>query len=143
MARGDAAECEKLADRALKLDPRIPQAHANLQAGKWDRKNFEGTELYGKSLGIIGMGRIGQGIARRGAHGFGMKVIYHDPFPPPADVAAALGAEPRAKLEQLLELAGGVPEGRTLKAVIPGGSSAPTRADTSARSEKKKFLCNR
>ena len=41
------------------------------------------------------MGRIARAVAQRAHHGFGMKVIFHDPFPPPADVASALGAEPR------------------------------------------------
>ena len=48
------------------------------------------------------MGRIARAVAQRAHHGFGMKVIYHDPFPPPADVAAALGAEPRAELDAVL-----------------------------------------
>ena len=39
---------------------------------------FAGSDIHGSTLGIIGMGRIGQGIAKRGAHGFGMKVIYHN-----------------------------------------------------------------
>jgi len=48
------------------------------QWGKWSIDLFAGTEVHGSTLGILGMGRIGQGIARRGAHGFGMKVIYHN-----------------------------------------------------------------
>ncbi|MEO6872408.1 MAG: phosphoglycerate dehydrogenase [Chthoniobacterales bacterium] len=58
---------------------KIPQAHSNIQAGKWDRKQFEGTELYGKTLGIIGMGRIGSELSRR-AIAFGMRVLAYDPF---------------------------------------------------------------
>ena len=58
---------------------KIPQAHSNLQAGGWDRKKFEGTELYGKTLGIIGMGRIGSELSRR-AIAFGMRVLAYDPF---------------------------------------------------------------
>src|SRR3954447_19732173 len=62
-----------------------------------------GTQVSGKTLGLIGMGRIARAVAKRAHHGFGMKVIFHDPFPPtPAD-AAALGAEPRDALEQVLE----------------------------------------
>jgi lactate dehydrogenase-like 2-hydroxyacid dehydrogenase len=48
------------------------------------------------------MGRIARAVAQRAHHGFGMKVIYHDPFPPPADVAAALGATQRGTLEEVL-----------------------------------------
>ncbi|HUR88756.1 MAG TPA: NAD(P)-dependent oxidoreductase, partial [Ramlibacter sp.] len=49
--------------------------------GQWDRWRYDmfvGSEVHGSTLGILGMGRIGQGIARRGAHGFGMNVIYHN-----------------------------------------------------------------
>nr|MBA2434737.1 phosphoglycerate dehydrogenase [Chthoniobacterales bacterium] len=58
---------------------KIPQAHSNLQSGKWDRKQFEGTELYNKTLGIIGMGRIGSELSRR-AIAFGMRVMAYDPY---------------------------------------------------------------
>ncbi|MDL5048633.1 phosphoglycerate dehydrogenase [Oscillatoria amoena NRMC-F 0135] len=63
----------------MTLTRRIPQAHASMVSGKWDRKAFEGTELYGKTLGIIGMGRIGSEVARR-AIAFGMRVVAFDPF---------------------------------------------------------------
>jgi D-3-phosphoglycerate dehydrogenase len=63
----------------LALARKIPQAHASMKAGKWDRKSFEGTEVRGKTLGIIGMGRIGSEVAKR-ALVFGMKVLAHDPF---------------------------------------------------------------
>ena len=46
-----------------------------------------GTHVTGKTLGLVGMGRIARAVAQRAHHGFGMKVIYHDPFPPPAEVA--------------------------------------------------------
>ncbi|HVL46332.1 MAG TPA: NAD(P)-dependent oxidoreductase, partial [Acidovorax sp.] len=45
---------------------------------KWSYDMFAGSDIHGSTLGIIGMGRIGQGIAKRGAHGFGMKVVYHN-----------------------------------------------------------------
>jgi D-3-phosphoglycerate dehydrogenase len=57
----------------------IPQAHATVKAGRWDRKKFEGVELYDKTLGILGMGRIGSEIARR-AIAFGMRVLAYDPY---------------------------------------------------------------
>jgi D-3-phosphoglycerate dehydrogenase len=63
----------------MALARKIPQAHASMKAGKWDRKSFEGTEVRGKTLGIIGMGRIGSEVAKR-ALVFGMKVVAHDPF---------------------------------------------------------------
>ena len=55
-----------------------------------------GTQVSGKTLGLVGMGRIARAVARRAHHGFGMRVIFHDPYPPPPEEAAALGAEPRA-----------------------------------------------
>lgn len=63
----------------LSLARHIPQAHASIVAGKWDRKSFEGTELCQKTLGIVGMGRIGGEVARR-AIAFGMKVVAYDPY---------------------------------------------------------------
>jgi gluconate 2-dehydrogenase len=60
---------------------RIAEGEHFLRAGKWDRWRYDmfvGGEVHGSTLGILGMGRIGQGIARRGAHGFGMNVIYHN-----------------------------------------------------------------
>ncbi len=63
----------------LSLARKIPQAHASIVAGKWDRKSFEGTELCGKTLGIVGMGRIGGEVARR-AIAFGMNVVAYDPY---------------------------------------------------------------
>ena len=57
----------------------IPQADASVKAGKWDRKTFEGVELYSKTLAILGMGRIGTEIARR-AMAFGMRVLAYDPY---------------------------------------------------------------
>ena len=66
----------------LAMARRIPQAQASLKAGRWERKKFIGTELRGKTLGIIGLGRIGRVVASR-AQGFEMKVIAHDPFVSP------------------------------------------------------------
>ena len=56
-----------------------PQAHAALTAGIWDRQRFTGIELAGKTLGVLGLGRIGREVARR-ALGLGMRVVAYDPF---------------------------------------------------------------
>ena len=61
----------------------IPQAHASTTAGKWERKKFQGTELNGKTLAILGMGRIGSEVARR-AMAFGMRVMAYDPYLSPS-----------------------------------------------------------
>ena len=60
---------------------RITESEHFLRAGKWEKWSYDmfaGSDIHGATLGIIGMGRIGQGIAKRGVHGFGMKVIYHN-----------------------------------------------------------------
>ncbi len=63
----------------LALARNIPQAHASLTGGAWERSKFSGIELYDKTLGVLGFGRIGQLVAQR-AHGFGMRVIAFDPY---------------------------------------------------------------
>ena len=63
----------------MALARKIPQAHASMKAGKWNRKEFQGTELCNKTLGILGMGRIGTEVAKR-ALAFGMKVVAYDPY---------------------------------------------------------------
>jgi D-3-phosphoglycerate dehydrogenase len=67
----------------LALARRIPQADASLRAGRWDRKDLVGTEVYGKTLGVIGLGKIGLEVARR-ARSFGMVVMACDPFASPS-----------------------------------------------------------
>ncbi|MFZ1927446.1 MAG: phosphoglycerate dehydrogenase [Solirubrobacteraceae bacterium] len=63
----------------LALARNIPQAYVSLTSGKWERSKFSGVELYEKTLGILGFGRIGQLVAAR-ARGFGMRVLAFDPF---------------------------------------------------------------
>jgi D-3-phosphoglycerate dehydrogenase len=63
----------------LALARNVPQAHASLVAGRWDRSKYSGVELMDKTLGILGFGRIGQLVAQR-AQGFGMRVVAFDPF---------------------------------------------------------------
>jgi D-3-phosphoglycerate dehydrogenase len=69
----------------------IPQAHAALKEGRWERSSFGGVELAGKTLGVLGFGRIGQQVASR-AVGLGMRVVAFDPFVAP-DRYRELGAE--------------------------------------------------
>jgi D-3-phosphoglycerate dehydrogenase len=63
----------------LSVARKIPQADASVRTGSWSRKNFQGVELYNKTLGIIGMGRIGSELSRR-AIAFGMRVVAFDPY---------------------------------------------------------------
>jgi len=67
----------------------IPQAHASLVAGRWERSKWEGVELHGKVLGVVGLGRAGSLVAQR-AHAFGMELIGFDPFVSP-ERAKAMG----------------------------------------------------
>ena len=86
---------------------RMTESEHFLRAGKWTKWSYDmfaGAEVHGSTLGILGMGRIGQGIARRGAHGFGMNVIYHNR----SRLAPAVEAECKARYvskEELLKTA--------------------------------------
>ncbi len=83
----------------LALARKVPQAHATMVAGKWDRKLFQGVELQGKTLGVLGMGRIGTEVAKR-ALAFGMRVIAYDPYLT-EERARAIGAEFAPEVDQV------------------------------------------
>jgi D-3-phosphoglycerate dehydrogenase len=83
----------------LALARNIPQAHDSLTSGKWERSKFSGVELYEKTLGILGFGRIGQLVAHR-AKGFGMRVLAFDPFVS-AERYRELGVEKVASSDEL------------------------------------------
>ncbi len=87
----------------LALARNVPQAHASLTAGKWERSKFSGVELYDKTLGILGFGRIGQLVAQR-ARSFGMHVIAFDPFVS-ADLYRELGVEKAESSDDLYAVA--------------------------------------
>ncbi|XP_026151095.1 D-3-phosphoglycerate dehydrogenase [Mastacembelus armatus] len=82
----------------MSLSRNVPQAAMSMKQGNWDRKKFMGAELYGKVLGIVGLGRIGKEVASR-MQSFGMRTIGYDPITPP-DVSASWGVE-QMSLEQL------------------------------------------
>jgi D-3-phosphoglycerate dehydrogenase len=84
----------------MSLARHIPTADASLRHGKWERGKLVGTQLAGKTLGVVGLGRIGREVARRAA-GLDMKVIGYDPFLAP-DRANQLGIESVSDLDQLL-----------------------------------------
>ena len=94
--------CEHTFAMLLSLCRNIPQAHASMDAGRWDRKKFMGTELRGKTMGIVGVGRIGGEVAKR-ALAFEMKVLAFDPLLAPLK-AEALGVE-LVTLDELIERA--------------------------------------
>jgi D-3-phosphoglycerate dehydrogenase len=77
----------------------VPQAHAALKAGRWERARWEGVELADKTLGVVGLGRIGKLVAQR-AHAFGMRVVAYDPYVSP-DRARQISVE-MMPLDQLV-----------------------------------------
>ena len=78
----------------------IPQAHAALREGRWERARFQGAELYGKTLGIVGLGRVGALVAQR-ANAFGMRLLAYDPF-----VSRERAAQMGVELASLAEVLG-------------------------------------
>ncbi|OIN94206.1 MAG: D-glycerate dehydrogenase [Comamonadaceae bacterium CG1_02_60_18] len=83
---------------------RMAESEHFLRAGLWKSWRYDmfvGSDVHGSTLGILGMGRIGQGIAKRGAHGFGMKVIYHNRSRLDAATEAACGASYVSKVDLL------------------------------------------
>lgn len=81
----------------------IPQASASVKTGKWERSKFQGVEVYEKTLGTIGLGRIGTLVAAR-ARGLGMKVVGYDPYVS-KDRFAQLGIERAATIDEVLKVA--------------------------------------
>lgn len=94
--------CEHTFALLLTLARKVAPANQAMKSGVWDRKSFVGTELYEKTLGVIGFGRIGQQVAQR-AKAFEMEVLAHDPYLD-ADVAARHGVE-LVTVEELLSRA--------------------------------------
>ncbi|HYI10262.1 MAG TPA: phosphoglycerate dehydrogenase [Thermoanaerobaculia bacterium] len=86
----------------LALCRNIPEAHASVKRGEWTRSKFMGTELDGKTLGVVGLGRIGSRVTIR-ARGFGMRVIAYDPYI--ADSAYDKVGAAKVSFDQLLEQA--------------------------------------
>lgn len=89
----------------LMVSRRTGEGERHLRGGQWTGwrpTHMLGTQVSSKTLGLIGMGRIARAVAQRAHQGFGMKVIFHDPYPPSPEVARSLGAEPRGSLEEVL-----------------------------------------
>jgi D-3-phosphoglycerate dehydrogenase len=88
----------------------IPQATASMKAGKWDKKSFVGTELFNRTLGVLGLGNIGRIVAQR-ARGLGMKVVAYDPY---------LSEAAAAKLDvELLDLDGVLARADAISVHVP------------------------
>jgi lactate dehydrogenase-like 2-hydroxyacid dehydrogenase len=92
----------------LMVARRAGEGERLVRAGDWSGwrpTQLLGTRITGKTLGLVGFGRIARAVARRAHHGFGMRVLYVDPVPAPADVAANVGATACASLDELLSRA--------------------------------------
>lgn len=89
----------------LMVTRRAGEGERHVRAGAWTGwrpTHMLGAQVAGKTLGLVGMGRIARAVARRAHHGFGMRVLFHDPYPPSPEVAASLGAERRDALDDVL-----------------------------------------
>jgi D-3-phosphoglycerate dehydrogenase / 2-oxoglutarate reductase len=106
----------------LALSRNIPQAHASLKEGRWDRSSYAGLELADKTLGVLGFGRIGQQVARR-ALGLAMRVIAYDPFVAP-ERFRELGVEQAGSIEEVYAAAAFITLHQPLTPETRGGVDA-------------------
>lgn len=89
----------------LMVARRTGAGERHVRAGAWTGwrpTHMLGTKVTGKTLGVIGMGRIGRAVAERARHGFRMRILFHDPYPPPKEVLDRIGAERRGTVEDVL-----------------------------------------
>ncbi|MEP6692692.1 MAG: hydroxyacid dehydrogenase [Gemmatimonadaceae bacterium] len=119
----------------LSLVRRLPAADRSMKSGEWDRKSFSGTELFGKTLGLVGAGRIGAEVAKR-ARAFGMRVICFDPFIS-EERANSLGIE-LAPLDEMLSHA----DVLSIHAALTAETAGLIGAAQLARMKKGAFLVN-
>ena len=113
----------------------VPQGHASLREGRWERSSLQGVELAGHTLGVVGLGRIGSGVAAR-ARAFEMRVIAHDPFVS-SERAASIGVE-LVSLDELLEQADFV----TLHTALHEGTRGLIGGEQLARMKPGAYLVN-
>ena len=88
----------------LAMARNIPQAYQSMHEGKWDRSKFTGVELNGKTLGIIGTGRVGLEVARR-LKAFNMTMVASDPFPPRQEVLDEIGIKLLPNADEVVKVA--------------------------------------
>ncbi|MBI5246290.1 MAG: phosphoglycerate dehydrogenase [Elusimicrobia bacterium] len=130
-AANTLAAAEHAVALMLALARHIPQADASTQAGKWERGKFMGVELHGKTLGVVGLGRIGREVAKRAAS-FGMKLVGFDPFVTDAQ-AKEIGIMPLSFLDVLAQS-----DFVTLH--VPGGEKTNGMVNAAALAKAKKGL---
>jgi D-3-phosphoglycerate dehydrogenase len=113
----------------------VPAAHQALREGRWDKKKYKGTELYGKILGVIGLGKIGFEVAKR-AVSFGMEILVYDPF-----VSEEAAKELKARVVELDELLKGS-DVITIHTPVNEKTRNLINADTLLKMKKSAFLIN-
>lgn len=128
-AANTLAAAEHAVALMLSLARHVPKADASTQGGKWERGKFMGVELFGKTLGVVGLGRIGREVAKR-AQSFGMKLVGFDPFVTDAQ-AREIGIEPMSFLEVLAKS-----DFVTLH--VPGGEKTNGMVNAAALAKAKK-----
>jgi D-3-phosphoglycerate dehydrogenase len=132
-----AAAAEHTVAMLLALARHIPAANAALRDGRWERSRFVGTEVRGKTLGIVGLGKVGAEVARRaGEGGLGMRLIAADPYASP-ETARKLNVE-LISLEELLPQADFV----TVHTVLTGGTRGLIGSDELARMKPTARIIN-
>jgi D-3-phosphoglycerate dehydrogenase len=119
----------------LALARKLPAANASMHAGKWEKKSLQGMELRGKTLGILGLGRIGLEVAKR-AKSFGLEILGSDPF-----VSAAVARENGIKLVSLDELIAGS-DYLTLHVGLTPQTTGVINAKTLAKTKKGVRIIN-
>ncbi|MBI3288404.1 MAG: phosphoglycerate dehydrogenase [Elusimicrobia bacterium] len=127
-AANTLAAAEHAVALMLSLARHVPQADASTKAGKWERGKFMGVELFGKTLGVVGLGRIGREVAKR-AQSFGMRIAGFDPFVTDAQ-AREMGIEPMTMLDLLARadfVTLHVPGGEKTKHMISGPALAKAK----------------
>jgi D-3-phosphoglycerate dehydrogenase len=129
------ATCEHTMAMMLALARHVPQSDASLRRGEWTRSKFMGTQLAGKTLGVIGFGRIGREVARR-AQAFGMEVIASDPYV--SEESARAARVQLADYDQLLAQADFV----TLHSSLTQGSRSLLNAERIAKMKRGAFVIN-
>jgi D-3-phosphoglycerate dehydrogenase len=120
----------------LAMARRIPQADRSMRKGEWERKNFTGIQLMGKTLGIIGFGRVGRAVAER-VRCLGVNEIAYDPFVP-EDVARHLGLSLVSRLDDLFERADII----SLHAVITDQTREIINAENITKMKDGVFIVN-
>jgi D-3-phosphoglycerate dehydrogenase len=130
-AANTLAAAEHAVALMLALARHVPKADASTQGGKWERGKFMGVELFGKTLGVVGLGRIGREVAKR-AQAFGMKIVGFDPFVTDAQ-AREIGIEPMTFLDVLAHS-----DFVTLH--VPGGEKTNGMVNAAALAKAKKGI---